>query len=320
MGLVLGAGGVRGGAWHAGALAALERVTGWNPNTASHIVGTSAGAVFAALTAGGVRPQESLSPTDSVLAELADPRAYRLRLGAGRAAVRPGSWELTLAALRSDTGGGLLKAAGGLLPRGSVSPAPIRRAVRRVAPAGWTRHRNCWIVACDYRTGARVVFGKAGAPPAELADAVAASCAVPGFFRPVRAGGRVCVDGGLHSFNNLDLLAGAGLDLVVCLSPMSARYDEPGWHPGHLLGEAVRRAAGQQVDREVADLVRGGTQVLLLEPTAYDLALMGDNLMATRHLPAVAFLAQRSVTRQLLDRNAAPALRLLRGRPVRRSA
>src|ERR1700736_4975932 len=56
MGLVLGAGGVLGGAWMAGALHALADRTQWYPRKADHIVGTSAGAVLAALGGAGVPP------------------------------------------------------------------------------------------------------------------------------------------------------------------------------------------------------------------------------------------------------------------------
>jgi NTE family protein len=48
---------------------------------------------------------------------------------------------------------------------------------------------------------------------------VAASCAIPGFYRSVRIGGRRYVDGGVQSTSNLDLMAGLGLDLVICLNP-----------------------------------------------------------------------------------------------------
>lgn len=314
IGLVLGAGGVIGGAWHAGALAALERVTGWSPATASHLVGTSAGSVFAALTAAGVHSQEMLAPIDGMLEALGQESAYRhpTRLPG----VLPGSLGLTLTSLRSLDRGQLLKAVSGLMPRGLVSTAPIRRTVKRVVPSGWAGHPHCWIVCCDYVSGRRIVFGRSGAPPAHLADAVAASCAIPGFFRPVAVAGRLCMDGGLHSLNNLDVLVGQGLDLVICLSPMSARFSVPGWGPGHLLGEAIRRAAAHQVDHEVAQLTRAGTKVLVIEPTAYDLEIMGHNFMETRYLDAVTFLAQRSVARQLADRQVLPLLRLLR--PARR--
>ena len=38
-----------------------------------------------------------------------------------------------------------------------------------------------------------------------MADAVAASCAIPGFYHPVEIDGRRYVDGGMRSTSNLDL-------------------------------------------------------------------------------------------------------------------
>ncbi|MEO6025656.1 MAG: patatin-like phospholipase family protein, partial [Candidatus Binatia bacterium] len=67
IGLVLGAGGATGHAFHIGVLSALEEATGWDPRTADVIVGTSAGAVIAALLRGG------LSPRDLAARALGDP-------------------------------------------------------------------------------------------------------------------------------------------------------------------------------------------------------------------------------------------------------
>ncbi len=47
VGLVLGAGGVQGGAWLTGALQALASGTGWDPASAEYVVGTSAGSMVA---------------------------------------------------------------------------------------------------------------------------------------------------------------------------------------------------------------------------------------------------------------------------------
>ena len=58
IGLVLGAGGVVGGAYHAAALAALENATGWDARTADLIVGTSAGAGVAAGLRAGIKASE----------------------------------------------------------------------------------------------------------------------------------------------------------------------------------------------------------------------------------------------------------------------
>src|SRR5687768_14183120 len=54
IGLVLGAGGVVGQAYHAGVLAALEHDLGWDPRTADVIVGSSAGSVTGSLLRLGV--------------------------------------------------------------------------------------------------------------------------------------------------------------------------------------------------------------------------------------------------------------------------
>src|SRR5437764_5792080 len=54
VGLVLGAGGIVGQAYHAGVLAALEHDLGWDPRTADLIVGSSAGSVTGTLLRLGV--------------------------------------------------------------------------------------------------------------------------------------------------------------------------------------------------------------------------------------------------------------------------
>lgn len=57
-GLVLGGGGVLGGAWAVGALSALKVVHGFEPRDAEVIVGTSAGSVLAALLGAGATVEE----------------------------------------------------------------------------------------------------------------------------------------------------------------------------------------------------------------------------------------------------------------------
>jgi NTE family protein len=56
VGLVLGAGGVLGGAWLVGAPHAIASESGWDPGSADCIVGTSAGSMIGALVACGVPP------------------------------------------------------------------------------------------------------------------------------------------------------------------------------------------------------------------------------------------------------------------------
>src|SRR6266516_7382337 len=56
VGLVLGAGGIQGGAWLTVGLYALAAETGWDPSSADYVVGTSAGSMIGALCASGVPP------------------------------------------------------------------------------------------------------------------------------------------------------------------------------------------------------------------------------------------------------------------------
>src|SRR5436190_23623558 len=77
--LVLGAGGVVGQAYHAGALAALEHDLGWDPREADIIVGSSAGSVTGALLRLGVSAADlSCAAVASPLSPEAAPLFERL--------------------------------------------------------------------------------------------------------------------------------------------------------------------------------------------------------------------------------------------------
>ena len=218
VGLVLGAGGIQGGAWLTGGLDALAAETGWDPAEADYVVGTSAGSMMGALCASGVPPWfmvahsrgevfEGVVDADGRPAAEAD-RAGGARFELERALppIGPGSWRLALRTLANPRRYTPATVFTGWIPRGIFSTESLKDTIRRVVPSGWSPHPNLWVVACDYETGRRVPFGRAGAPEAELADAVAASCAIPGIYHPQTIDGRRYVDGGIYSTSNLDLL------------------------------------------------------------------------------------------------------------------
>jgi len=317
---VLGAGGVLGGAWLTGALEALATETGWDPGAADHIVGTSAGSMIGAIVAAGVPPWfmtahsrgevfEGLAGPDGQPAAEADRSAGAVfRLQRALPPIGPGSWRLAASSLSRPSKNTPLALMVGWLPRGVMSTDSLKDTVRRVCPDGWVSHPAFWAVACDYSTGRRVAFGREDAPPAQLADAVAASCAIPGFYHPVRIGRQRYVDGGVRSPSNLDLLAGRELDLVICLNPTSTR--EPA-QPGLLdrVVGATRSAAGRRLGKEARRLRSEGTEVVLVQPVADDLAVMGRNLMSGRRRNEVIETALRTVTEQLRSPGMRAALR-----------
>src|SRR5204862_2800289 len=130
------------------------------------------------------------------------------------------------------------------------STGSLEDTIRRVVPTGWTPHPNLWIVVCDYETGQRVAFGRDDAAEADLADAVAASCAIPGIYHPVTIDGRRYVDGGICSTSNLDLLRNEGLDLVVCLNPTSTLHPLRAINPPDAVNIAFQRASGRRLGSE----------------------------------------------------------------------
>jgi NTE family protein len=351
VGLVLGAGGVVGAAWLIGALEALASETGWDPSSADHIVGTSAGAVVGSLVADGIAPEylaayssgralDEVEDVDGRVAELAarmggpdelDRVAERLggddfRLKLAPPPIGPGSWRLALSTLRNPRRHAPSAVMAGWLPRGFVSTAPISRLVETFVAGPWPDHPSFWAVAADYRTGRRVAFGRHDAPPAGIGDAVAASCAIPGFYHPVAVEGRRYVDGGVCSLSNLDLLAGRGLDLVVCLNPTSSVAEAMGGTPAERVGALMRGVSGRRLAHEARKLHAEGTEVLLLQPSREDVVGMGVNLMARGRRVAVLERARRTTAVALRDLRGADQLLPERNRrrrakpvPVRRS-
>ena len=312
IGLVLGAGGVLGGAWLTGGLQALAAETGWDPAGAEFIVGTSAGSMIGALLAAGLPPwfmaAHSMGETFEGMTDAAgrpqgeaDRAAgadYRLQRGV---IPRPvlGSPGLALRAALRPNARSLQAMAAGWLPRGFISTAPLQDLVRRVVPKGWGPHPGLRIVAVDYATGERVAFGSNAAPQAELADAVAASCAIPGFYHPVKIGSHSYIDGGLWSTSNLDLLAGEGLDLVICMNPMSSVYQAKRQTLSAALGARVRQPAGRRLGRETRQVRDAGTSVLLIQPTGRDLRAMGVNLMSRKRRNHVIATSRETVADQV---------------------
>ncbi|HYM50504.1 MAG TPA: patatin-like phospholipase family protein [Candidatus Limnocylindrales bacterium] len=305
VGLVLGGGGVLGGAWEIGALRALQAETGWDPRRAEYLIGTSVGALMAALLAAGILP-----PMDLVDAATRRAEAFPWPI--------PGSWDLGIRGMRAQGPRGWIMTVAGMLPRGGLSTGPIQESIRHRMPDGWPAGRRLWIAACDYRTGERVVFGRPGAPPAGVPAAVAASCAIPGVYRPVEIGGHLYVDGGLYSAANLDLLAGEAVDLAICLNPMSSPIVTPRAKrlSDRLLG-FMERTAHRSLEAEAEALRASGISVMLIESGVEDRAAMGLNLMNRKRSQMVVRTAVRTVTQQLGSPPNAESLALLAGHRVR---
>ncbi|HZD74394.1 MAG TPA: patatin-like phospholipase family protein [Actinomycetota bacterium] len=274
IGLVLGAGGLAGEAFHRGLLRAMDDL-GLDAAGADVIVGTSAGALAAA----SLRHSSQADPAPS------RPRAAR----------------------RSSSQRGLLldlarrprQAVNSLLLRpefatGRLDVSFIVEGLRQAHGMRWPA-AELWIVAVRRRDGRRVVFGRDGAPTTDVGSAVAASCAIPFYFTPMEIDGEQYIDGGVHSPTNADLLAGHDLDLVLVSSPMSvdlrtarARVDLP-----------IRLRFQHQLRGETWVLRRRGLRIVTVEPDTATLRAMGLNMMSARNLHQIEELAHAHARRRL---------------------
>jgi NTE family protein len=116
----------------------------------------------------------------------------------------------------------------GMLLERQHSPAiyledPLRAVVKSVATDKRFDQlkRTLLVNTVDITRGSQVVWGLPGLRDVSVADAVYASCALPGFYPPGLVGGRLCVDGGV--LDNLPVsIAGRGMDAVIAVDTGSS--------------------------------------------------------------------------------------------------
>ena len=294
--LVLGGGGVLGGAWAVGALSALEETHGFDPRECDVIVGTSAGSVLGALLAAGVSVSE-LRDHQYGQQLMSGPLAgyswdYESATGGSRPSMPkllgPGSLRLIASSVRNIGRYPPTTVLSAFLPVGSGSLERVGHLIDAITPMdAWSPHPDLRIVAVDYHSGERVVFGTHDAPQASLSSAVMASCAIPGWFEPIRIDGRPYIDGGAWSATSVDVLAGSDLDEVYVIAPMmSFDADDPDNFFTRLERQWRQRVTRRCLD-EVGLVESEGVRVMVVGPGREDLVAMGGNIMETSRRLAV---------------------------------
>ena len=97
-------------------------------------------------------------------------------------------------------------------------PGPLDTLVRDIVPGGTFRTLATPLLVntVDLERASPVVWGLPGLQDVSVADAVYASCALPGFFPPRVIDGRTCADGGV--INNIPAAVAAyGMDAAICV-------------------------------------------------------------------------------------------------------
>lgn len=260
---MLGSGGATGIAWELGVLAGLA--SAGLPLDADLVIGTSAGAVVAAqLTTGGAPAVPEGTPAATPVTPVT-PVETPTGTPEGTPSQRVGrldalSLARLLAAQLHPSRRHALAWLGGRAEK-AWTPAAEDAWVGRFASglSGLAWPAGLVIVATDASSGRPAFFS--AAQPADLAVAVAASCALPGVFPAVRIDGRLHFDGGLRSPVNLDIAVGASS--VIAVAPLSGAL-RAHRRPGH----------------QAAQLRRAGARVVLIEPDLAGRLALGPDLLA----------------------------------------
>ncbi len=227
----------------------LAGEAGWDPHSASLLLGTSAGAAVAAGVRGGATAGEIIArvtrgPTQEERERYQEQMANRQR------SFRPVAPSLVRHVWRGRRG--IAVAFGGLLPTGWFPTEPLGEFPGLNGDRTWPK--GLWIPAVRLSDGELVVFGR-DRTDLTVREAVEASSAVPALFRPKRIGDERFVDGGLPSPTHADIAADCDPDLVIVSSPMT----RPGRRP-------LRILARRHLANERSVLARRGIPAIVIEP------------------------------------------------------
>jgi predicted acylesterase/phospholipase RssA len=330
--LVLGGGGFTGGVYEIGALRALDLLAvDRTVNQFDVYVGTSAGAMIAALAANGVTPEQMMRAlnekapqpfTDVSLDSLLRPN-YREFLSRGL------RLPLHLLGVMRELGRSLPSfstvdfaiALADLLPSGLYTGSGIEEYMHSALsdPDRTDDFRalasELYLAATDLDTCERIVLGGPGWDDVPISAAVRASAALPMVYQPTRLKDRELVDGGIASTTNLDIAVEAGAKLIVIVNPLVPYVNDFTKEIPTLFGTRTRRVSdmgfpkiGYQTFKLLAyqrlhDVAWSerypGVDIVLIEPDTDDELMFQTNILDYRSRLEVARHGFQSVTVKL---------------------
>lgn len=219
IGLALGGGGARGGA-HVGVLARLEELR----IPIDYIAGTSIGSIVGGLYASGLSPAEMSEAIQSIDWEAVFNDSPSRRDQPFR---RKEESFLDLFAIEVGISRGGVR-----IPAGLVAGQRLNFLLRELTlHAAYVEDFDelgvpFRAIATDLDTGEAVVMGGG-----DLADAMRASMAIPGFFTPAVHDGKMLVDGGVVQNLPVEVVKAMGADIVIAV--------DVGTPPGEIRGDQM---------------------------------------------------------------------------------
>ena len=332
--LVLAGGGITGAMYEFGALQALDHFFSgpFRVNDFDIFVGTSGGAVVAALMANRVPPGDVgraiIHNTDSPLnfkqddiieidwKEMKSSLMKALR-------VVPALFRFYRRNPRLFSVARALYALEENLPPGLYSldkyQAYLRRLLSRRGCANSFEElaRELYIPAIHLDTGDRVLFGTPGWRDVAISDAIAASSALPLYFQPVTIKGLDFVDGGVAGVAHVDMPIQRGSRFLVLVNPIIPLHNDPGTvaiptfsgHCSRIRDKGITFVVDQTQRISAREKLALGlerfrahhpeSRIFLIEPPSTDSFMFMENILNYGSRVAMLNYGYRSTARQL---------------------
>ncbi len=335
--LVLAGGGITGAMYEFGALQAIDHffAGSFTVNDFDIYVGTSGGAVVAALVANGIPPGEVgraiIHNTDSLLNFKQDDileidwqeikasllKALRMFPSLVRFYRRnPKLFSLArlLYALEENMPPGLYSL--------SKYQAYLRRLLTRPGCVNSFEglKRELYIPAIHLDTGDRILFGSPGWRDVPISDAIAASSALPLYFQPVTIRNMDFVDGAVGRVAHVDLPIERGSHFLLLVNPIIPLHNAGGsvciptfsGHCGRIREKGITFVVDQTQRVSAREKLALGleryraqhpeTRIFLIEPPPHESILFMENILSYGSRVAMLNYGYRSTAKQLRAR------------------
>jgi NTE family protein len=132
------------------------------------------------------------------------------------------------------------------------------------------RKNSLYIAATNLNTAGPVLFGHDENNTATISEAVQASSAIPGFYRPARIGTEEFVDGSVRRTANLSSAAAKGADLIIAYNPFRPYVNLNDGHPDSNFRSMAQMGPAVVLDQVFRTLLHSrlmlGVQKLALDP------------------------------------------------------
>lgn len=260
--LILAGGAVTGGSFKAGGIKALnDYFTNFSVNDFDIFVGISSGSLIATPLMSGISPESilrSLDGTSKHFSTLSGWHYYRPNLKEWigkplnflkRAVSSPFEYmskgQFDFPSLLS------------VLPSGVFDNCAIEEYLRDNIKRNKLTNdfkiarrltgKSLYICAMALDGARRVIFGHDEKSDATISEAVQASTAMPGFYKPANIKGVNYVDGGVQETANIDIAIKKGAELIVCYNPFRP------YEPKSRTAYGVRRAVHKKKQEGLVD-------------------------------------------------------------------